>query len=112
MPRPKGSKNKPKTVKTAQVDFAVSITEKEEVKKQIEAEIATLYSIIEDSKKQLKEKKTALKATERQIALLETKKAKEDQKVVEETQKAKLAGVVRRLMKSGLSIEKILEKLK
>lgn len=38
MPRPKGSKNKPKTVK-ATVDFAAQITEKQAAKEAVTAEI-------------------------------------------------------------------------
>ena len=39
MPRPKGSKNKPKTVKVT-VDFAAQITEKQSAKEAAGAEIA------------------------------------------------------------------------
>ena len=40
MPRPKGSKNKPKTVK-ATVDFAARIAEKQFVKESVTTEIAS-----------------------------------------------------------------------
>ena len=41
MPRPKGSKNKPKTVKST-VDFAAQITEKQAAKKAATVEIASI----------------------------------------------------------------------
>ena len=47
MPRPKGSKNKPKTVK-ATVDFAAQLAEKQSAKEAAAAEIA---SIIANQKK-------------------------------------------------------------
>ena len=40
MPRPKGSKNKPKTIKTT-VDFAAQLAEKQSAKEAVAAEIAT-----------------------------------------------------------------------
>ena len=44
MPRPKGSKNKPKTVK-ATVDFAAQIAEKQAAKEAAAAEIASISRI-------------------------------------------------------------------
>lgn len=46
MPRPKGSKNKPKTVK-ATVDFAAQITEKQATKEAVTAEIASITANID-----------------------------------------------------------------
>ena len=60
MPRPKGSKNKPKTVK-ATVDFAAQITEKQSAKEAATAEIASITANIDALKADLKTKKAELK---------------------------------------------------
>jgi Skp family chaperone for outer membrane proteins len=75
MPRTKGSKNKPKTV-TA--DFATQIAEKQSAKEALTAEIASITANIDTLKADLKEKKTALKKTQKEVATLEAKKAKAD----------------------------------
>ena len=62
MPRTKGSKNRPKTV-TA--DFATQIAEKQSAKEALTAEIASITANIDTLKADLKEKKTALKKTEK-----------------------------------------------
>ena len=56
MPRPKGSKNRPKTVK-ATVDFAAQITEKQAAKEAAAAEIASITANIDALKADLKAKK-------------------------------------------------------
>ena len=72
MPRTKGSKNKPKTV-TA--DFATQIAEKQSAKEALTAEIASITANIDTLKADLKEKKTALKKTQKEVATLEAKKS-------------------------------------
>ena len=69
MPRPKGSKNKPKTVK-ATVDFAAQIAEKQSAKEAAAAEIASITANIDTLKADLKEKKTALKKAEKEVTSL------------------------------------------
>ena len=61
MPRPKGSKNKPKTVK-ATVDFAAQITEKQAAKEAATAEIASITANIDALKADLKTKKAEAEA--------------------------------------------------
>ena len=61
MPRPKGSKNKPKTVK-ATVDFATQIAEKQSAKEAAAAEIASITANIDALKADLKAKKAELKS--------------------------------------------------
>ena len=56
MPRPKGSKNKPKTVK-ATVDFAAQLAEKQSAKEAASAEIASITANIDVLKADLKTKK-------------------------------------------------------
>ena len=46
MPRPKGSKNKPKTVKTT-IDFAAQLSEKQSAKEAASAEIASITANID-----------------------------------------------------------------
>ena len=63
-------------------------------------------------KADLKEKKTALKKAEKEVATLEAKKAKADAKATEEAKKAEAESVLKKLLASGMSADEILEKLK
>ena len=109
MPRTKGSKNKPKTV-TA--DFASQIAEKQSAKEALSAEIASITANIDSLKVDLKEKKTLLKAIDKEIVKLEAKKAKADAKAAEEAKKAEAESVLKRLLAEGMSADEILAKLK
>jgi hypothetical protein len=60
----------------------------------------------------LKEKKTALKKAEKEVASLEAKKAKADAKAAEEAKKTEAEAVLKKLLASGMSADEILEKLK
>ena len=71
MPRPKGSKNKTKTVK-ATVDFAAQIAEKQSAKEAAAAEIASITANIDALKADLKTKKAELKSIDKEIARIET----------------------------------------
>ena len=94
MPRPKGSKNKPKTVK-ATVDFAARIAEKQFVKEV-----------------DLKTKKAELKSINKEIARIEAKKVKAETKAAESAKKAEAEDVLKKLLASGVSADEILAKLK
>ena len=109
MPRPKGSKNKPKTV-TA--DFATQIAEKQSAKEALTAEIASITANIDTLKTDLKEKKASLKAIDKEIVKLEAKKAKADAKAVEEAKKTEAESVLKKLLAEGMSADEILEKLR
>ena len=111
MPRPKGSKNKTKTVK-ATADFAAQITENQSAKEAAAAEIASITANIDALKADLKEKKTALKKVEKEVAILEAKKTKADAKAAEEAKKAEAEAVLKKLLASGMSSDEILAKLK
>ena len=63
-------------------------------------------------KADLKEKKTALKKAEKEVAYLEAKKAKADAKAAEEAKKAEAESVLKKLLASGMSADEILKKLK
>lgn len=86
MPRPKGSKNKPKTVKST-VDFAAQITEKQAAKKAAAAEIASITANIDALKADLKTKKAELKSIDKEIARTEAKKVKAETKAAEAASK-------------------------
>ena len=73
MPRTKGSKNRPKTNTTK--DYASQIAEKQETIVSLNTEIASIAANIDTLKADLKEKKTALKKAEKEVASLEAKKA-------------------------------------
>ena len=109
MPRTKGSKNKPKTV-TA--DFAAQIAEKQSAKEALTAEITSITANIDTLKADLKEKKTALKATQKELTKLEAKKAVADQKAAEAAKKNEAESVLKKLLAEGMSADEILEKLK
>lgn len=75
--------------------------------------IAFIFSVsIEMLQLLLKEKKTALKKAEKEMASLEAKKAKADAKAAEEAKKTEAEAVLKKLLASGMSADEILEKLK
>ena len=57
-------------------------------------------------------KKTALKKAEKEVAMLETKKAKADAKAAEEAKKTEAESVLKKLLAEGMSADEILAKLK
>ena len=69
---------------------------------------ASTQKAIEEQKNTLKEKKTALKKAQKEVASLEAKKAK----AAEEAKKAEAESVLKKLLASGMSADEILEKLK
>ena len=111
MPRPKGSKNKSKTVK-ATVDFAAQITEKQAEKEAAAAEIASITANIDALKADLKAKKAELKSIDKEIARIEAKKVKAETKAAESAKRAEAEDVLKKLLASGVSADEILAKLK
>lgn len=111
MPRPKGSKNKPKTVKAA-VDFATQLVEKQSAREVAAAEIASITANIDTLKADLKTKKAELKSIDKEITRIEAKKVKAETKAAEATKKAEAEDVLKKLLASGVSADEILEKLK
>ena len=110
MPKTKGSKKRPKTNITK--DYVSPIAEKQEAIASLNTEIAFIIANIDTLKADLKEKKTALKKAEKEVATLEAKKAKADTKAAEEAKKAEAETVLKKLLASGMSADEILEKLK
>ena len=94
MARPKGSKNKARTVK-ASVDYVAVIAEKAAKKEKIESEVATLTANLDDLKTQLKAKKAELKAATKELAKAENKKAAAEAKAAEEAKKGEAEDVLK-----------------
>lgn len=111
MPRPKGSKNKPKTVKTT-IDFAAQLSEKQSAKEVASAEIASITANIDVLKADLKTKKAELKTIDKEIARIEAKKVKAETKAAEAAKKVEVEDVLKKLLASGMSADEILAKLK
>ena len=111
MPRPKGSKNKPKTVKE-NVDFVAQIAEKQVAKESVTAEIASITANIDALEADLKAKKSELKSIDKEIARIEAKKVKAETKAAESAKKAEAEDVLKKLLASGMSADEILAKLK
>lgn len=109
MPRTKGSKNKPKTM-TA--DFATQIAEKQSARESLLAEIISITANIDTLKADLKEKKAALKSTQKELTKLEAMKAAADQKAAEVAKKNEAEAVLKKLLAEGVSADDIIEKLK
>lgn len=74
-------------------------------------EIASITANIDTLKVDLKEKKSALKKTEKEVTTLEAKKTKADAKATEEVKKTEAKSMVKKLLASGMSADEILEKL-
>ena len=111
MPRPKGSKNKPKNVK-ATVDFAEQLSEKQAAKEAATVEIASITANIDALKADLKTKKAELKTIDKEIARIEAKKVKAETKAAEAAKKVEAEDVLKKLLASGMSADEILAKLK
>ena len=107
MPRPKGSKNKPKTVKTT-IDFAAQLSEKQSAKDTTAAEIASITANIDALKADLKTKKASLN----KLVKMESKKKDAETKAAESAKKAEAEAVLKKLLASGMSADEILAKLK
>ena len=111
MPRPKGSKNKPKTVKTT-IDFAAQLSEKQSAKDTTAAEIASITANIDALKADLKTKKASLNKLDKELVKLESKKKDAETKAAESAKKAEAEDVLKKLLASGMTADEILAKLK
>lgn len=116
MPRPKGSKNKPKTGVTAAAkktnkNYEALLAEKTAEKEQLTAEIAALNADLDRLKAQIKTKKAAWKAADTQIAKAAAKKAAAEEKAAAEARKVEVSSVLDKLLAGGMTADQILEKL-
>lgn len=109
MPRPKGSKNKPKLNKLATTaDYAAAIEAKIAEKAQLEQNISETLDQINSLKAQLKANRASLKAAEKAIDKLESQKANADAKAVMDAQKNELESTVQKLLADGMSMDDII----
>ena len=107
MPRPKGSKNKPKVT-----DVAASLAAAREKKDTLNAQKEELASLIAEKKLSLKAINKDIKALDAQIGKLEAKlAAQEAAEKAAESQKA-LQDKIQELLDSGLNYNDILELIK
>ena len=116
MPRPKGSKNKPKigvtvAAKKSNKDYEALLAEKTAEKEQLTAEIAALNADLDRLKAQIKTKKAAWKAADTQIAKAAAKKAAAEEKAAAEARKVEVSSVLDKLLAGGMTADQILEKL-
>ena len=111
MPRPKGSKNKPKTVKTT-IDFAAQLSEKQSAKDTTAAEIASITANIDALKADLKTKKASLNKHDKELVKLDSMKKDAETKAAESAKKAEAEAVLKKLLASGMTADEILAKLK
>lgn len=94
------------------VDFASQIIEKQSEREALSAEIASITANMDSLKVDLKEKKTSLKAIDKEIVNLEAKKAKADAKAAEKAKMTEAESVLKKLLAEGMSADEILAKLK
>lgn len=109
MPRPKGSKNKPKAVQSIPLDALIAeeserIAALEEEANAIEAEIA-------EQTAKLKGLKSDLKKAGKKLQALEEQKAQEAAMAAAAAAKEALQEKIDQLLADGLSLEDILNKL-
>lgn len=74
--------------------------------------VSFITANIDTLKADLKEKKTALKAAQKELTKLEAKKAAVDQKAAEAAKKSEAEAVLKKLLANGVSADEILAKLK
>ena len=110
MPRPKGSKNKTKTVK-ATVDFAAQIAEKQSAKEAAAAEIASITANIDALKADLKAKKAELKDAQKQLAKIEKQEAALAEQAAQNQRKADAEKLATAFLESGKSLDEVLRAL-
>ena len=109
MPRPKGSKNKPKLNKlTTAADYTAAIEAKTAEKAQLEQNISETLDQINSLKAQLKANRASLKAVEKAMDKLESQKASADAKAALDAQKTELDAAVQKLLADGMSMDDII----
>lgn len=111
MSRPKGSKNKPKTVVNDLDALNAQIVEKLNEKSALEQEVKALTETIIDSKARLKEVKASLKKVEKNIAALESMREELGTAKKMEMAMQELQPKINALLVSGKSVDEIAEML-
>ena len=111
MPRPKGSKNKPKSKANNLDALNVQIVEKLNQKAALVQEESDLTTTITESKARLKEVRSSLKKLDRNISSLQA--MQEEMGKAEQKEKAmgEIQGKINALLDSGKSVDEIMEML-
>ena len=110
MARPKGSKNKAKTVEV--IDYPAQIAEKNTAAESLAEEIAALGTNIAALNAERKAKEAELKKLNKEIVKLEKKKADADEKIAAELNRKKAEDIVANALANGMTAEEIAELLK
>lgn len=94
------------------IDYAAELEKKISEKNTLEADITALEADVDGLKVQLKEKKTALKALDKDITALKQKKSRQDAEALRKAQKEEIDKAIQQLLDDGMSMEEVLNKLK
>lgn len=109
MPRPKGSKNKPKPAGNLPLD--VLITEEAAKVAELEEEVSAVETEISEQSAKLKALKSELKKAAKKLQGYEEQRTQEAAKAAAAAAKEALREKIDRLLADGMSPEDILEKL-
>lgn len=108
MPRPKGSKNK---TTSAQAMGVATMEQLEAAKAEIQDEISTLNTDLEEMAQLLKSKKADLKAAQKALAALEKQEAALAEQAAKEKRQEEANTLAAAFLDSGKSLEEILKLL-
>ena len=111
MPRPKGSKNRPKSKATNLDTLNVQIVEKLNQKSALEQEESDLTTTITESKARLKEVRSSLKKLDRNLSALQAMQEEMGKAEQKEKAMSEIQGKINALLDSGKSIDEIMEML-
>ncbi len=112
MPRPLGSKNKPKAKANDLDALNAQIVEKLNQKSALEQEQATLTATITESKTRLKEVRSSLKKLDKNISNLQAMKEEIGKAKQVEQAMGEIQAKINALMDSGKTLDDIMELLK
>ena len=109
MPRPKGSKNKKKTLTGAPVEELIA--QRTEAKAALEAERDEVAAVLAEQKARLKELNTEIKKIDKELANLAEQKAAAEAAAAAQAARDTVQNKVAELMDQGLSLEDIMNRL-
>ncbi len=112
MPRPQGSKNKPKIKANDPEAINAQIVEKLNQKSSLEQEQEALTAAITESKARLKEVRSSLKKLEKNISALQVMKEELGKAEQKEKAMGEIQAKINALMDSGKTLDDIMELLK
>lgn len=109
MPRPKGSKNKKKTLVGAPVEELIA--QRTEARATLEAERDEVAAVVAEQRAKLKELNTEIKKIDKELGILEEQKAAAEAAAAAQAAKDAVQNKVAELMSQGMSLEEIMNKL-